>query len=183
MSLTVVFAPMFSGKTTYLLNKASIAFDLGFKPIFITHALETRSSEIFTHSSLIKTDIGDKFKVLKVKEFDNVDVDNYSHIFVDEFQFFNENALFFINIFLSKKKHVYVAGLKSDFNSFKMGNTLDLIPMADEVVYLKSSCLECARNGVETPAPFTKRIVKSNELVKVGGKEEYEPTCRMHHFC
>jgi thymidine kinase len=185
MSLTVVIAPMFSGKTTYLLNKASIVLDLGFKPLFITHALETRSSEIFTHSSLIKVDVGNKFPVLKLKSFDNInldDLDKYTHIFIDEYQFFEEVSSFFIDIFVKKNKHVYVAGLKSDYNKQKMGYTLDLIAMADEVVFLKSSCLQCARtlNGIETPAAFTKRILKSNKVIEVGGKDEYEPVCRKH---
>jgi len=182
MSLTVVIAPMFSGKTTYLLNKASIIFDIGFKPVFITHALETRSSEIFTHSSLIKSDIGNKIPVLKLKSFDNINLDEYTHIFIDEYQFFEEVSSFFIDILLQKNKHVYVAGLKSDYNKQKMGYTLDLIPMADDVVCLKSSCLECARtrNGLENPAPFTKRTIKSNKVIEVGGKDEYEPVCRKH---
>lgn len=185
MSLTVIIAPMFSGKTTYLLNKASIVLDLGFKPVFITHALETRSSEIFTHSSLIKADIGNKFPVLKIKSFDNFnldDLDKYTHIFIDEYQFFDDVSSFFIDIFVNKNKHVYVAGLKSAYNNQKIGFTLDLIPMADEVVFLKSSCLECARsrNGIEVPASFTKRILKSNNIIEVGGKYEYEPVCRKH---
>jgi thymidine kinase len=185
MSLTVVIAPMFSGKTTYLLNKASIVLDLGFKPIFITHALETRSSEIFTHSSLIKSDIGNKFPVLKIKSFDDLNLDDlykYTHIFIDEYQFFDQVTSFFVDILVKKNKHLYVAGLKSAYNNQKIGFTLDLIPMADEVVFLKSSCLECARtlNGIETPAAFTKRILKSNKVIEVGGKDEYEPVCRKH---
>lgn len=181
MSLTVVIAPMFSGKTTYLLNKASVSLDLGFKPIFITHSLESRSDEIFTHSSLIKSEIGNLFPVLKVKSLEQVNVDNYSHIFIDEYQFFNDEELFFISIFLEKKKHIYVAGLKSDFNKSKFGFILDLIPMADNVIFLKSSCLECARNGLEVPAPFTKRIINNYNIIKVGGKDDYEPVCRKHY--
>lgn len=185
MSLTVIIAPMFSGKTTYLLNKASIVLDLGFKPVFITHSLETRSSEIFTHSSLIKADIANKFPVLKIKSFDNFnldDLDKYTHIFIDEYQFFDDVSSFFIDIFVKKNKHVYVAGLKSSYNNQKIGFTLDLIPMADEVVFLKSSCLECARtkNGIEVPASFTKRTITSNKVIEIGGKDEYEPVCRKH---
>jgi thymidine kinase len=185
MSLTVVIAPMFSGKTTYLLNKASIVLDLGFKPIFITHALETRSSEIFTHSSLIKSDIGNKFPVLKIKSFDDLNLDDlykYTHIFIDEYQFFDQVTSFFVDILVKKNIHIYVAGLKSAYNNQKIGFTLDLIPMADEVVFLKSSCLECARsrNGMEVPAAFTKRTIKSNKVIEVGGKDEYEPVCRKH---
>ena len=121
----------------------------------------------------------------EIKSFDDLNLDDlykYTHIFIDEYQFFDQVTSFFIDIFVTKNKHVYVAGLKSAYNNQKIGFTLDLIPMADEVIFLKSSCLECARsrNGIEVPASFTKRILKSNNVIVVGGKDEYEPVCRKH---
>jgi len=182
MSLTVVIAPMFSGKTTYLLSQASIAQDLGFSPVFITHSLETRDKDIFTHSCLLKPD-NDSIKIIKTNSIKSIyeDILKYSHIFIDEYQFFESEDNTFIEL-LAEVADVYVAGLKADSNQKKFGHIIDLIPIADNVISLKSSCIICAKSGKRVDAAHTVRTKNNKEsnLIVIGASKEYIPVCRNH---
>lgn len=185
MSLTLIIAPMFSGKTTYLLNKASICLDLNSSSVFVTHTLENRDPEIFLHSSLLKPDVTDKLKIIKTSSLELVanEMDYYSNVFIDEFQFFNSlYDLTIIRRLVNNGKHVYVAGLKGNAFNEKFGILLDLIPEADDVLILKSICKVCfCEDKVSVPAPFTKRVSTDKDVVLVGAKEMYLPVCRKHY--
>ena len=182
MSLTVIIAPMFSGKTSYLLTQASISFDLKFKPVFITHSLETRSNNIYTHSSIVQP-IADKLPTIKTQSLKESQDSllQYSHIFIDEFQFFSKDDIEVIEKFVSNKKNVVVAGLKADSNNKKFGFLIDLIPLADDVVFLNSYCMVCAEYKDKIKAPFTKRLCCDTEQVLVGNSDKYIPVCRKHY--
>jgi thymidine kinase len=185
MSLTVILAPMFSGKTTYLLSQASISLDLGFRPVFVTHLFENRNSSVFTHSSIFTPNLEDKISIIKTEHIDETLLNKlytYSHVYVDEFQFFNDKEDLQMILKLSEKKHVCVAGLKGDSNNNKFGFILDLIPHADELVFLKSNCTFCAKKGKKVGAPFTKRLSHNTDTVLVGGNDKYVPVCRKHYF-
>lgn len=184
MSITLILAPMFSGKTTYLVSQASISYDLGFEPIFVTHSLETRNDSVFLHSSVITPNFENKIRVVKtssLKQIKNL-LDQYTHIFIDEFQFFQDEDDLGIIKLLADSKHMYVAGLKSDSNNNKFGMLLDLIPIADDIVYLKSSCILCAKRGTRVQASFTKKTIEDQSTVKVGAAESYIPVCRKHYY-
>jgi thymidine kinase len=73
--------------------------------------------------------------------------------------------------------NIIVGGLDGDFQRKPIGQILDLIPMADKCVKLNSLCNIC-KDGTE--APFSFRLVKSNDIVLVGGSESYIPVCRKH---
>lgn len=186
MSLTVILAPMFSGKTTYLLSQASISYDIGFTPIFITHSLENRSNDVFVHSSIFTPNLQDKIPVIKTDSLCKIisELLEYSHIYIDEFQFFSEekDKIEIVNLCKYYNKHVYIAGLKSDYNNKKFGMILDLIPEADEVVFLKSNCISCAKEGNRVGASFTKRTNLDKDIVSVGASDKYIPVCRKHYY-
>ena len=57
----------------------------------------------------------------------------------------------------------------------KESELLDLIPLADNVKFLKSICNNC-KNVKD--APFTLRTTNNTEQVSVGGNEEYIAVCR-----
>ena len=71
--------------------------------------------------------------------------------------------------------------MSSDFNMKPIGDIINLIPLADEIVKLSALCVYC-RDG--TPANFTK-LIKSESRdesnnVLVGAKDLYSPCCRNH---
>jgi thymidine kinase len=188
MSLTVVISPMFAGKTTFLLNKIVGLTKLGFKTLYVNHAIDNRNEEasISCHNKLLESGlVSCSFDVIKCDSLDvlkNVDKD---YIFIDEFQFFQkENVVELINNLVKSGKHIFVAGLKGDYKNQEFGSTLKLIPHADNVIVLKSLCVACAKDGRCIDAPFTK-YVKNNDhnQITVGADDLYVPVCREHYSC
>ena len=71
------------------------------------------------------------------------------------------------------KKKVYVAGLDGDFKRRKFGQMLDIISLADDVIKLKSICINCKKNeGI-----FTHRLSNEQQQVLVGNNN-YTSLCR-----
>ena len=94
-------------------------------------------------------------------------------------QFFDGLYDFVIRM-LNLDKHVIIASLDGDSSQQSFGETLTLIPLADEVDKLKAMCMEC-NDG--TLAPFSKRIVMKNESQElVGANDYYRAVCRAHLF-
>ena len=52
---------------------------------------------------------------------------------------------------------------------------LDLIPICDKVIKLRSLCSIC-KNG--TKAPFTLRTTTESSQILIGSEESYKPVCR-----
>lgn len=188
MSLTLVISPMFSGKTSFLLSKIVGLSKLGFKTVYVNHSIDNRNkdSDISCHNKLIENGLTNcSFDILKssdLREISSMDKDYY---FIDEFQFFNQNAVPIVLNLVSRGKHVFIAALKGDYKNEEFGYTLKLVPHADNIHVLKSLCVECAKEGKCIDAPFTKytKITKESDRnqVEVGSDELYIPVCRNHH--
>ena len=74
---------------------------------------------------------------------------------------------------------VIVCGLSGDYKNRSFGQILDLIPLCENVTYLKALCQDC-KDG--TLASFTKRISQDSTQIIIGGTELYKPVCRFHHY-
>lgn len=186
MSLTVIISPMFSGKTTYLLNKIVGLSKLGFKTVYVNHSLDNRNIEapISCHNKLLEAGVTScTFDVLKRDKLDDLQTLDKDYFFIDEFQFFQqENIIDIIINLVDLGKHIFVAGLKGDYKNQEFGSTLKLIPHADNVVVLKSLCVFCAKEGKCSDAPFTKYVVEgAHNQITVGADELYIPSCRQHY--
>ena len=66
---------------------------------------------------------------------------------INEGQFFENLYETVLNLVEKHNKQVYVCGLDGDFKRNKMGEILDLIPISDKVVKLKSRCSICGEDG------------------------------------
>lgn len=141
--------PMFSGKTTTLLRRASG------KTVVINHTLDTRCEGVKTHDGVEAPAL--KCKVIPL----SVDADT---VLIDEAQFFES-----LEGVESLAPVVVVAGLSGDYRRQPFGNILSLIPKADKVTFLTATC-DCG-----SPAPFTKRISCEKKLVSV--QSTYKPKC------
>jgi thymidine kinase len=175
-SLELIIGPMMCSKTTELIRRLTIYHELGLKVLYINTLLDSRTELNFsTHNKTIGTVF---FDTIKVQSLDNVDVEKYDVIGIDEAQFFKElrkNILNFVDI---KNKIVVVAGLNGDYKREKFGEILDIIPLCDKLTKLSSYCTECSKSGKIRDAHFTKRTVNENKKILIGGKESYTPTCR-----
>jgi thymidine kinase len=186
MSLTVVISPMFSGKTTHIINEVSILSSLSFKSIIFNHSIDNRSKEVLScHNKNINLEV--KPTLIFMKKTDDLqleNVDDFDYVFIDEFQFFNKpNTIDVILGWVDKGKNVTVAGLKGDFLNRPFGFMMDIIPHADNIIVKHSFCVLCARNdGLKIQASFSKRInIDKDNQVLVGEQNEYIPVCRKHY--
>ena len=188
--LEIILGTMFSGKTTYLINKMVLYADLNFKILYINVDFDNRSSYNFsTHNTLISYEnlmnketiknnvVMKKIKSDKIKEVEYMDFDV---IMIDEGQFFS-NIKEYVKIMLENKKTVYIASLKADFRGEKFGEVIDLIPIADEVIIMNAVCAECAKNKINNNAIYSKRISNNDSKIDIGGNNKYIPVCRNHY--
>ena len=171
--LEVIFGPMFSGKTTHLIQKYKQHMLLGHEIVVINYMDDKRYSktELSTHDNVtIECMFTYSLNELKLNE----KVQKSRVIIINEGQFFTDLLEFTLDMVEKEQKIVYVCGLDSDFQRNKFGQILDLVPYSDNVVKLKSLCMNC-KDG--TKAIFSKRITTDESQIVIGS-DNYIPLCR-----
>jgi thymidine kinase len=185
--LDIIMGTMFSGKTSYLLNKISLLVELDLKVLYINIDFDNRSNlEFSTHNPMfnnidfkLKNKINENLTMIKVRDFSNITFDSYDIIMIDEAHFFDD-IIKFTKKLLDNKKHVIIATLIADFKGNKFGKVLDLIPICDELTRLESYCIECSKQKKINKAIYSKRITKNKESIDIGGSDKYVAVCREH---
>tara|TARA_B100002019_G_C21090885_1_gene508580 strand:- start:22 stop:558 length:537 start_codon:yes stop_codon:yes gene_type:complete len=171
--LKIIVGPMFSGKTTHIINTyKTLNKD---QAIVINHISDdryTKSNELVSHD-------GEKipcYNFTNLREIYDIehDINKWKYILINEAQFFDD-LIKMVVIFLEKyKMNVYVSGLDGDFKKRKFGHIIDLIPMCDDIIKLKAKC-ECGNKAI-----FSMRITDENSQVLIGN-DNYKSTCRNCH--
>jgi len=186
--LELIIGPMYSGKTSKLLEIYKQCNFCDIKVCVINHSLDKRY-----HNSMLASHDKIMIPCLNVDNlsnlwFNNGEIDltsftvNTEHkfirnaevILINEGQFFRDLHCV-VNDMLKNNKVVYVCGLDGDFERKKFGELLDLIPLCDKVTKLTSLCSIC-KNG--TPGIFSKRLSNETEQTVIGC-ENYIPVCRI----
>jgi thymidine kinase len=168
MYLTVDKGPMFSGKTTSLCKRYRKYMSMKNKPRIgaFSHSLDERNGKglIFSHDGL-------SVSCKSIKDINEIDIDSYEVIFIDEGQFFVGLYDFVKNNF-HKNVTIHVAGLNGDKNQDTFGDINRLSPLCSEEKLHKSVCFECGNN-----ATFSKCLIDSNEVINIGSENEYQAVC------
>lgn len=166
--LEIIIGPMFSGKTSYLIDiyKKNEIFDT--LPKVINYSLDTRyDDKMLSSHDLVKIPCSFASKIKDELEYCmNSDV-----ILINEGQFFPDLKETVIELVEKHNKKVYICGLDSDFKRNKFGDLLDLIPYCNKVTKLNAKC-ECGEAAIHSH-----RKVSSNEQVLIGS-DNYQPLCR-----
>lgn len=149
--LELILGPMYSGKTTALLQR------IGDNTLIVNHALDTRTGDS------IRSHDGVEAPAIKCARLDNIPR-TFDTVLIDEAQFFES-----LSGVEDLAPTVIVAGLSGDYLRRPFGKILDLIPKADKVTFLTATC------ACGAPARFTKRI--SEELGVVSVSSTYTPVC------
>lgn len=175
--LELILGPMFSGKTSKILELYKQCQFSNIPVVVINHSSDTRYSDtlLSTHDlnmiPCIQTnklfDLLDDFSM-------NKQINDATVILINEGQFFDDLYIWTELMVEEKNKEVYICGLDGDFNRIKFGQIIDLIPMCDKVTKLKSLCSIC-KNGKK--AVFSLRVSDSKEQVLIGS-DCYKPVCR-----
>jgi thymidine kinase len=176
--LELIIGPMFSGKTSKLLEIYKQCNFCNIPVLIINHSLDKRY-----HDTMMSSHDKIMAPCLQAAELSELyDVSNYQAycalkkadvILINEGQFFEDLDLV-VRELLNDDKKIYISGLDGDFTRNKFGKILDLIPICDNVIKLTSLCSLC-KNG--TPGIFSMRITSEKEQTLIGS-ENYIPVCR-----
>ena len=178
--LIVITGPMFSGKTSRLIELLEREILAGRNTLLFKPEIDKRYDTTFvtTHKGMrlpaivLNTDNDGVKKMYSLSE--NVDV-----IGIDEAQFWNHNSILpdIANKIASEDKIVYVAALNKNHLGTPFKTSMEIISRADQVYSLTAVCAKCGED-----ATFTQRIMNGREVfgeqIKIGGMESYEPRCR-----
>lgn len=192
--LDITFGPMFSGKTTALLEKINnyITYtsikNTETKILVINSTLDNRTTEtsndLTTHKSSLKRNLKSGcVKSIKTKRLCDIDSEflrHFKYIAIDESQFFDDLEPF-VKFWLKKDKYIHCVGLIADSEKNIFGHLLKLFPLADNIEQLKAYCIHC--NSYIKNAVFTKWISSKNKKspVEIGGSDNYIPVCGKHY--
>jgi thymidine kinase len=171
--LELILGPMFSGKTSKLIEIYNQCTYCDIKVLVLNHSIDDRYSDntLCTHDKK-------EIPCLKIHNLNNIrDLDEFKEckvILLNEGQFFENlynNVLHWVDVC---KKHVYVCGLDGDYKRNTFGQILHLIPLCNKVYKLNSLCSNC-KNG--THALFSHRISSDEDQISIGSLN-YQPLCR-----
>ena len=174
--LEIIIGPMFSGKSTEIIRRVRLLQIIDKKILVVKPAKDNRSAfdKITSHNN----DSVDCITVNNLYDIDTNILGAHDTVVIDEGQFFDDLVETIDSWLKTYNINVIVAGLDGDFQQKPIGKILNLIPLSNKCIKLNSVCQEC-KDG--TKAPFSFRIVDSNETVLVGGSDKYMPLCRTHY--
>ena len=173
--LELIIGPMFSGKTSKLIELYKQYSFCNIPVLVINHSFDKRYTNddniLSTHDKQVIPCVSmNNISDLVIDE----NINKFNVILINEGQFFEDIDIAVRKLVEVHNKIVYVCGLDGDFQRKKFGNILNLIPIADNIIKLNSLCFTC-KNG--TKAPFTSRITDEKEQTVVGS-DNYVPLCR-----
>ena len=169
--LRIIVGPMYSGKTSKLLEIAKHCEVTNTPYIAINYSLDKRyhDSMLSSHDKVMIPSTNVEF----LSYIDKEDIEKARYILINEAQFFPD-LYDFVHLYLKKGKTIYVSGLDGDFERKKIGQVLDLIPLCDKVQKLHARCDIC-KDGKE--APFSLRLTNETSQILIGS-DNYKPVCR-----
>jgi len=175
--LEVICGPMFSGKSEELIRRMRRAQIAKLQTQLFKHCLDNRKTidKVHAHNgaslAAIPVDSAEMIEQLIISETEVVGI--------DEAQWFSPNLVLIIDKLVSAHKRVIVTGLDLDFRGIPFGCMPVLMALADEVVKLKSVCMQTGKE-----APCSQRLVNgapakhTDPVVLVGAEECYEARAR-----
>lgn len=179
--LSVTVGPMFSKKTSWLMDRLNDHIVTKHKILYINSEKDVRNETFSTHNSLLNTKYN-KIDLTKASNLLDINVERYDVIGIDEGQWFPDIYPAVLK-WIELGKIIYCVGLDGDFNMHSIGNIYQLLPISDYFHKNIAICNVCAIKGINTNAPFSKYIgeeeVNSNYAPDNGSN--YIATCRNHH--
>lgn len=170
-SIEVICGSMFSGKTEELIRRLRRAKFANMNVKIFKPCIDVRYSEdmVVSHDahSIESTPITDASEMLSCIE------DGTQVVGIDEAQFFGENLVDVANQLANHGIRVVCAGLDMDFMGKPFNPMPALMAIAEDVLKVHAICVKCG-----SPAGYSHRLSKSEELVVLGEKDVYEPLCR-----
>ena len=173
--LELIMGPMFSGKTSKLIEVYKQCIFCNISVAVINYAGDTRYSNtmLSTHDmKMIPCMRGSSIREIVSEQRTCIEASDV--ILINEGQFFTDIAEHVRHWVDACGKRVYICGLDGDFERNAIGNLHELLPFCDKIEKLTSLCSSC-KNG--TRAIFSFRLTDEKEQIVIGSSN-YIPVCR-----
>lgn len=160
---------MFSGKSEYLIRRATEAQKEGMTVAAFKHAADDRYS-----TNLIVSHSGLKLEAIAVKAASRISelVGQARIVIIDEAQFFENDLADLCRQLARRGCDVIVAGLDRDSWGLPFGPMPRIEHVADLVTRTTTFCSCCGAK-----AEYTQRLAPIDDQRMIGGSESYEPRC------
>jgi thymidine kinase len=173
--LTLIMGPMQSGKSTLLLAYERRFHFAKKRMILVKWSGDNRytsEAKIITHDGISNNVHYKVYTVSKLAELEGlVNINDVDVILIDEGQFYPDLKDFCDKV--ANQCQIVVSCLSGDFKQRPFQSVVDVLGMADNIIHQKSICTLCGMD-----APFTVRMIESQEQILVGDGSMYEPRCR-----
>ena len=167
--LELIFGPMYSGKTSKLLDLYKQFCFCNIPTTVINYNEDTRYS-----TTMLSTHDKAMIPCVHAHLLREVDVSAAKVILINEGQFFADIVPWVKEAVEVQNKHVYICGLDGDFQRQAFSSHwLDLVPFCDNIVKLRSFCSQCKTHH----ALFSHRLSSEAEQIVIGSSN-YVPLCR-----
>jgi len=174
--LELIIGPMFSGKTSHLINTHNELQKNNIPSIAINYIDDKRYSDtmLSSHDKVMIPCFQTKnlFDLENDEKFQG-QLNKINTILINEGQFFEDLLEFVLKYLEEYKKNIYVCGLDSDFKRNTFGKMLNLIPHANNIIKLKSTCNSCNKKN----AMYSHRITNEDNQIIISSNK-YIPLCR-----
>uniref|UniRef100_A0A6C0IEV1 thymidine kinase n=1 Tax=viral metagenome TaxID=1070528 RepID=A0A6C0IEV1_9ZZZZ len=168
--LELIIGPMFSGKTSRLIDIYKQCKFCNIPCVVINHSSDTRYDDLLlsNHDRVMIPCVQTNNLMATYERLKEAKV-----YLINEGQFFEDLFIYVVHL-LKMGNKVYVCGLDGDFQRKKFGQILDLIPLCDKVTKLTSLCSLC-KNGKSGIFSMRLTVETCQTLV---GSDNYIPVCR-----
>ena len=166
--LEIILGPMFSGKTSKLIEIYNKNSD---NTVAINYLGDQRYDEkkLSTHDKIMIPCI----QAHKLKDVYQQMIES-DVILINEGQFFEDLFKIVCDLVETHHKIIHIAALDGDFQRNMFGQILQLLPRSDDYLKLHALCSQC-KDG--TKAAFSHRISYESQQISIGS-DNYVPLCR-----
>jgi thymidine kinase len=183
--LELILGPMFSSKSTAILNRIRKYKHINMPMLIVKNAIDTRydPNKIVSHNG----DTEDCFPMQKLMSIfdDNEMLGRYNNahvIIIEEAQFFDDLLQFVERAFDVDKKNIIIGALNGDFKRKLFKSIAGVIPLATDIELTKGYCTICGKNNEVFDSIYSKRITNENNQILVGSNDAYVSVCHKHYL-
>jgi thymidine kinase len=185
--IEIITGPMFSGKSTTLLEKYHVFTACGYETKLFKLQRDARydPKQNLTHSKL-PFRIEDTIPVEDLNDLESkINTNSPQVILIEEAQFYSPTQQLAEPIehqVQDKRKIVIATLLNTDFRGQEFNEAGKLLAIADHITTNTARCTHQYKDKTycHAEATRTQRIIDSQELEVIGGAESYQPRCRKH---